>query len=83
MNVRLSYRDNTKSYSEHFSKFTVKVTLSDSGRVHIAFHEKTESKSGAQYASFSLPPQKARQLGDAVNAVCWGDAEPVEFSIDE
>ncbi len=85
MNLRLNYRGTGQAYSEHFSNFKVKVSLAKSGRVNISFREKTEteSKSVPPYASFSLPPQKARQLGAAVDAVSLGDAEPVEFSIEE
>ena len=83
MNVRLNYRGSGQTYTERFSKFKAKVSLSESGRVNVSFREKAEKEFGAPYAAFSLPHKKARQLADAINAVSWGDAEPVEFSIDE
>ncbi len=66
-----------------FSKYKAKVSLNESGRVHISFREKAEREFGTQYLAFSLPHKKARQLADAINAVSWGDAEPIEFAIEE
>jgi hypothetical protein len=80
MNVNLTYRSGVE-YSESFSNYKVKVSLSGGGkRVHISFREK---ENGKPYASFTLPYKKARQLAHAMLAESFGDAEPIEFSIDE
>ncbi len=90
MNVRLDYRGSGNSYSEHFFKFKVKISNTESGkRVNISFREKQdegtprERENGKPYASFSLPYKKARQLAHAMLTASAGDAEPIEFSIDE
>lgn len=89
MNVRLDYSGSGNSYSEHFSKFKVKISNTESGkRVNISFREKQEGsprekENARPYASFSLPYKKARQLAHAMLTASAGDAEPIEFSIDE
>jgi len=81
MNVRLDYRDSGNSYSEHFSNFKAKVSITESGkRVNISFREK---EGGTPYASFSLPAKKARQLAHAMLTASAGDAEPIQFAVEE
>lgn len=81
MNVRLDYRDSGNTYSEHFSDFKAKVSISESGkRVNISFREK---RGGTPYASLSLPYEKAQQLAYALLTASAGDAEPIEFSVEE
>ena len=89
MNVRLDYRGSGNSYSEHFSKFKVKISNTESGRrVNISFREQQDGTTGEKenakrYASFSLPYKKARQLAHAMLTASAGDAEPIQFLIDE
>lgn len=80
MNVNLTYRSGIQ-YFEPFSRYKVKVSVSGGGkRIHISFREKEDGK---PYASFTLPYKKARQLAHAMLAASFGDAEPIEFSVDE
>lgn len=82
MNVRLDYRSSGHSYSEQFSTFKAKVSSTESGkRVNISFREKEGG--GTPYASFSLPAKKARQLAHAMLAASGGDAEPIQFIVEE
>jgi hypothetical protein len=81
MNVNLTYRDSGNKYTEYFTNYKVKVSLSGGGkRVHISFREK---ENGKPYASMTLPYKKARQLAHAILTTSMGDIDPIEFSIDE
>lgn len=82
MNVRLNYRNGGNSYSEYFSTFKTKVSSTESGkRVNVSFREKDGD--GTPYASFSLPAKKARQMAHAMLAASGGDAEPIQFTVEE
>jgi len=80
MNVRLTYDSGTE-YSQYFPNYKIRVTITGGGkRVHVSFRIKGEGKAGA---SFTLPYKKARQLAHAMQTASMGDAEPIEFSVDE
>ncbi len=91
MNVHLTYQSG-QSYSEHFSKFEVKVSENSSKRVKVSFREKEPPATyrtgqvlatSKGYAAFSLPIDKARQLAHAILTASEGDVEPIEFSVEE
>lgn len=81
MNVRLTYSSGTE-FSQHFSNFKARVTLAGGGkRVHVTFRMKEGD--GRGNASFTLPYKKARQLAHAILAASHGDADPIEFSVED
>ena len=81
MNVRLNYFSG-QSYSQMFATFCIKVSGAYSKRIKVSFREKAgDSRS---YASFSLPPDSARQLAYALLlATSSNDVNPVEFTVEE
>jgi hypothetical protein len=80
MHVNLTYRSGVE-YSESFSNYKVKVSVSGGGkRVHVSIREK---ENGKPYASFTLPYKKARQLAHAILTISMGDVDPIEFAVDE
>ncbi len=80
MNVHLTYHSG-QSYSEYFSDFGVKVSAHGNKRIKVAIRQKEPDTKG--YASLSLPVEKAQQLAYAILAASPGNAEPIEFSVEE
>jgi hypothetical protein len=78
MNIALTYQSG-QQYSERLSHFDVKVSRGTK-RVRISF---TEKGSSWGHLSFSLPPDKAKQLAHAILTTCAGDVKPIEFTVGE
>ena len=71
-------RSSSQTYSEHFVNFRVAVSQK-SGRIRVTFRE----KDGNAFASLTLPPSKAKQLGYGLLMACAGDINPLEFDVDD
>src|ERR1700686_5004640 len=80
MNVHLTYQSG-QGYSQRFSDIKAKVSRGVAKRVTVSFRERGENEKA--YASFSLPPSKAQQLAHALLTAAAGEAEPIEFMIDD
>ena len=80
MNVRLIYQSGV-SYSQLFSDIKAKVSRGVAKRVTISFREIGENQRA--YASFSLPPNKAKQLAHAILTAADGETDPIELTIDD
>ncbi|MGH9861015.1 MAG: hypothetical protein ACRD5F_13425 [Candidatus Acidiferrales bacterium] len=79
MNARLTYWSG-QQYSQMLTDFDV-IVKRETKRVRITFRQKDGGSSAA--ASFSLPLDKAQQLGLAIATAAIGEVKPIEFGVDE